>query len=99
MAILAVGAHLVTRNLPEAEETSRWQNLPEVLVVGLRDQIREVSRAEPGRYLPCIGTLHKLPASAPESITGELLDVVAGFEALSTREDTGTDAEGGASLG
>lgn len=34
-----------------------------------------------------------------ESITGELLDGVAGFEALSTREDAGTAAEGGASAG
>jgi F-type H+-transporting ATPase subunit a len=36
---------------------SRWQNLLEVLVTGMRDQIREVSHQDPGRYLPFVGTL------------------------------------------
>ncbi len=57
MALLAVGARLITLRLSETEEMSRWQNLLEVIVSGMRDQIRDVSRADPGPYLPFIGTL------------------------------------------
>ena len=48
---------LVTRRLDTGTELSRWQNLLEVLVTGMRDQIRQVSRQEPGAYLPFVGTL------------------------------------------
>jgi len=57
MALLAVGSWLVTRNLTADPDFSRWQNLLEVLVTGMRQQIAEVSRQDPGRYLPFIGTL------------------------------------------
>jgi len=57
MALLAVGSWLVTRNLTAVPDFSRWQNLLEVLVTGMRQQIAEVSRQDPGRYLPFIGTL------------------------------------------
>lgn len=57
MAILAVGAAMVTRRLSCGPGLTRWQNLLEVLVVGIRDQIRAVSRQEPGPYLPFVGTL------------------------------------------
>jgi F-type H+-transporting ATPase subunit a len=57
MALLTLGAWLVTRRLSTGPELSRWQNLLEVLVTGLRDQIRDVSRQEPGQYLPFVGTL------------------------------------------
>ncbi len=74
MALLALGAHLVTRRLSSGEEPSRWQNLLEVLVTGMRDQIRDVTHTEPGRYLPFIGTLFLFIA------TCNLLAVVPGFE-------------------
>ncbi|KAA6186205.1 F0F1 ATP synthase subunit A [Thiohalocapsa marina] len=57
MALLTLGCWLVTRRLSTGPEMSRWQNLLEVLVTGLREQIREVSRQEPGPYLPFVGTL------------------------------------------
>jgi F-type H+-transporting ATPase subunit a len=57
MALLTLGAWLVTRRLSTGAQLSRWQNLLEVLVTGLRDQIRDVSRQEPGQYLPFVGTL------------------------------------------
>lgn len=75
IAILTLGAHLVTRKLSDAEELSRWQNLLEVLVAGMRDQIREVSRAKPGRYLPFIGTLFLFIAVANS------LEIVPGYHA------------------
>lgn len=74
MALLAIGARLVTLRLSDAESISRWQNLLEVLVTGLRDQIRDVSQAEPGRYLPFVGTLFVFIA------TSNVLDVVPGFQ-------------------
>lgn len=57
MAILAVGSWLITRRLSTGTEISRLQNLAEVLVSGIRDQIREVSQHDPGKYLPFVGTL------------------------------------------
>lgn len=55
--ILTFGSWLVTRKLSAEGELSRWQNLLEVLVVGIKSQIREVSRQDPGPYLPFVGTL------------------------------------------
>ncbi len=57
MALLVVGSWWVTRRLSTGPELSRWQNLLEVVVVAMRDQIREVSRQDPGPFLPFVGTL------------------------------------------
>lgn len=57
MFLLTFGSWLVTRKLTSEGTLSRWQNLLEVLVTGLKGQIREVSRQEPGPYLPFVGTL------------------------------------------
>ncbi len=57
MGILTIGSWLVTRNLTSEPDISRWQNLLEVLISGIRQQIEDVSRQEPGRYLPFIGTI------------------------------------------
>lgn len=73
MLILVVGARLMTWRLRDEEQMSRWQNLVEVIVVGIRDQIREVSQQDPGRYLPFIGTLFLF------IVTSNLLHVVPGF--------------------
>ncbi len=75
MALLTVGSWLVTRRLSDTEALSRWQNLLEVLVEGIRDQIRQVSHQEPGRYLPFVGTLFLFIATA------NLLNVVPGYMA------------------
>ncbi len=55
--LLTFGSWLITRKLTSEGELSRWQNLLEVLINGINDQIREVSRQEPGPYLPFVGTL------------------------------------------
>jgi F-type H+-transporting ATPase subunit a len=57
MALLVLGSWLVTRRLSTGTKISPWQNLLEVLVAGMRDQIREISQQDPGSYLPFIGTL------------------------------------------
>lgn len=73
MALLAGGSWLITRRLTTGAEIPRWQNLLEVLVTGMRDQIREVSRQEPGLYLSFVGTLFLFILSA------NLLSIVPGF--------------------
>ena len=64
---------LVTRRLSSDMQISRLQNLLEIIVTGLRDQIREVSRQEPGVYLPFVGTLFLFIAMA------NLLAIVPGY--------------------
>jgi F-type H+-transporting ATPase subunit a len=75
MALLTLISWLVTRRLSTGAEISRWQNLLEVLVTGIRNQVREVSHQDPGRYLPFIGTLFLFIAMA------NLLNVVPGYVA------------------
>ncbi|MGD8341810.1 MAG: F0F1 ATP synthase subunit A [Gammaproteobacteria bacterium] len=75
MALLTAIAWLITRRLSTGIEFSRWQNLLEVLVTGIRDQIRELSHQDPGRYLPFVGTLFLFIAMA------NLLNVVPGYMA------------------
>ena len=73
MALLTVGAWLVTRRLTADAELSRWQNLLEVLVGSILDQIREVGRRDPEAYLPFVGTLFVFIAAS------NLLAVVPGY--------------------
>jgi F-type H+-transporting ATPase subunit a len=75
MFLLTFVSWIVTRRLSSATELSRWQNLLEVVVTGIRDQIREVSRQEPGRYLPFVGTLFLFIAMA------NLLNIIPGYMA------------------
>ena len=74
MAMLAIGSWLVTRRLSTGTKIPRLQNLLEVLVTGMRDQIRDVSRQDPGKYLPFVGTLFLF------IVVANLLAVVPGFQ-------------------
>jgi F-type H+-transporting ATPase subunit a len=56
MGLLVVGSILVTRNLSTDIAVSRWQNLVEVLVSGIRSEIREIAHEEVDKYFPLIGT-------------------------------------------
>jgi F-type H+-transporting ATPase subunit a len=64
MAVLAIGAKLVTRNLATGLQRSRWQNLLEIIVSGINKQIEEVGMAEPGKYIGFVGTLFLFVATA-----------------------------------
>jgi len=75
MALLTGVSWLITRRLQTGTELSRWQNLLEVLVTGIRDQIRDVSHQEPGRYLPFVGTLFLFIAAS------NLLQIIPGYMA------------------
>lgn len=74
MVILTIGVRLITAKLSADDHISRWQNLLEVVMIGMREQIREVSRREPGRFLPFIGSLFLFIAAS------NLLAAVPGFE-------------------
>jgi F-type H+-transporting ATPase subunit a len=74
MAVLAIGAKLVTRNLATGLQRSRWQNLLEIIVSGINKQIEEVGMAEPGKYLGFVGTLFLFVATAT------LFTIVPGYE-------------------
>ncbi len=73
MAMLVIGCWSVTRRLTSDTKIPRWQNLLEVLVTGMRDQIRDVSRHDPGPYLPFVGTLFLFIA------VSNLLSIVPGY--------------------
>jgi F-type H+-transporting ATPase subunit a len=58
MALLWLASWLVSRRLTSGPQLSRGQNLLEVLVLGMRTQIQQISQQDPDRYLPFIGTLY-----------------------------------------
>ncbi len=74
MAILTVGSWLVTRKLSEDVHISRWQHLLEVIVSGIQQQMREISRHEPRGFLPFLGTLFLYIA------VSNILSLVPGFD-------------------
>lgn len=73
MALMAAGSWLITRRISSGFRISRWQNLLEILVDGMRSQIRDISRQEPGRYIHVIGTLFLF------ILCSNLLSVVPGY--------------------
>jgi F-type H+-transporting ATPase subunit a len=73
MALMTLAARVVTARLSTTERMTHGQNLVEVLVGGMRDQIRDVAQQEPGRYLPFVGTLFLFIAVT------NLLAIVPGF--------------------
>lgn len=75
LVLLVLGAWLSTRGFSDGSRTriSRWQILLEVLVEGMRRQVRDVSLQEPGLFLPFVGTLFLYIA------TSNLLIIVPGY--------------------
>ena len=57
MLVLAVGSMLITRKLSIGLQRARWQNLLEIVVIGIVTQIEEVGLSHARRYLPFLGTL------------------------------------------
>ncbi len=74
MVVLAVGSHLVTRNLSTGLERSRWQNVLEIIVTTIEKQIDEVGLHHPEKYLGFLGTLFLFVAMA------SLFTIVPGYE-------------------
>jgi F-type H+-transporting ATPase subunit a len=57
MAVMVIGAWLVTRRLSSGTHISRWQNLLEVVVGHMQKEIREISQQENRSYLYFVGSL------------------------------------------
>ena len=57
MAIIVIGAWLITRDLSQEIHFSRWQNMLEVIISGISSEIREISQGGEKEYLPLIATL------------------------------------------
>jgi F-type H+-transporting ATPase subunit a len=64
MALLAIGAVLVTTRLSAGMRRSRWQNILEIIVLTTEKQIAEVGLMQPRRFLGFIGTLFLFVALA-----------------------------------
>ncbi|WP_029898932.1 F0F1 ATP synthase subunit A [Desulfohalovibrio reitneri] len=57
MAGLVLFSLLITSRLSTGTKMSRWQNLLEIIVQGMRDEIEGIAGQKPGIYLPFVGTL------------------------------------------
>lgn len=64
MAVLALGAKLITRKLSVDHQRSRWQNMLEIIVTGIGKQIEEVGLTQSRKYLAFLGTLFLFVATA-----------------------------------
>jgi F-type H+-transporting ATPase subunit a len=84
MVLLTLGAWLITRNLKTEIKTSRWQNVLEMLVLMIRDQIKEVGLSKPEKYMGFIGTLFLFIA------VSNLLTIVPWYEAPTASLSTTT---------
>lgn len=74
MALLVVFCRLATRKVRVTLAPSRWQNALEAIVGAMRREIGEIAQDEPKRYLPFIGTLFLLIATA------NVLSIVPGYD-------------------
>jgi F-type H+-transporting ATPase subunit a len=74
MFLLVFGSWLVTRKLHTGARLPRWQNLLESIVMLINGQISDVTRQEPRRFLPFLGTLFLFIGLS------NLLSIVPGFQ-------------------
>ncbi|MGD9843216.1 MAG: F0F1 ATP synthase subunit A [Steroidobacteraceae bacterium] len=74
MLVLVVGAKIITRKLSMDLQRTRWQNLLEIVVVGIEKQIEDVGLRNPRKYMGFLGTVFLFVASA------SLCTVIPGFE-------------------
>jgi F-type H+-transporting ATPase subunit a len=74
MLVLVLGSKLITRHLATDTKRSRWQNLLEIIVIGIMGQIEEVGLSHPKKYIGFLGTLFLFVAMA------NLCTVIPGYE-------------------
>ena len=74
MFALVVGSKLITRNLTVELQSSRWQNLLEIIVTGIEKQIEDVGLRPARKYLGFLGTLFLFVALS------SLCTVIPGYE-------------------
>ena len=74
MLVMAMGSKLITRRLSTGLKRSRWQNLLEMIVTGIKKQIEDVGLPHPEKYISFLGTLFLFVALAA------LGTVIPGYE-------------------
>ncbi len=74
MLLLSLGSMLITRKLSMDLKRSRWQNLLEIVVIGIMGQIKEVGLKEPAKYIGFLGTLFLFVGMA------SLCTIIPGYE-------------------
>ena len=84
MVLLVSFSYLITRHLSDDVQISHWQNVLEVLVSGLRSQIRDVSQQAATPFLPFIGTLFIF------ILTSNLFSIIPGFQSPTASLSTTT---------
>lgn len=57
IVIMVVGSALITRRLKSGMKIPRWQNILEIVVLGVRKQIEEVGLKQAEKYISFLGTL------------------------------------------
>lgn len=75
MILLVAGSWLITRKLKSEIKITRWQATLEMLVIGMRDQIKEVGLKNPEKYISFIGTMFLF------IVTSNLCTIVPWYEA------------------
>jgi F-type H+-transporting ATPase subunit a len=74
MLLLAAGSLLITRRLSTNLQRSRWQNLLEIVVIGIKEQIGQIGLPHAEKYLDFLGTLFLFVAIA------SVCTVIPGYE-------------------
>jgi F-type H+-transporting ATPase subunit a len=74
MLVLVLGSLLITRRLSTGLHRSRWQNVLEIIVLGITNQIKQVGLSSPEKFLPFLGTLFLFVAMA------SLCIIIPGYE-------------------
>lgn len=85
MLVMVIGSKLITRQLSNGLERTRWQNFLEIIVTTINEQITEIGLRQPEKYIGFLGTLFLFVAVASlctvipgyESPTGSLSTTVA----------------------
>jgi len=84
MALMVGAAWLITRKMTSDTRISRWQNLVEVLVDGMRRQIREIGNQDSRSHLVFVGTLFTF------ILVSNLLQIFPGYVAPTASLSTTT---------
>jgi len=82
MLLLVLAACLVRRGITSDVEISPGQNLLEIIVDGMRGQIRELAQDTPDQYLTFVGTLFLFIALS------NIMTIVPGFQAPTASPST-----------
>ena len=57
MFVMVLGSWLITRKLKKDIQISRWQCILEMIVIGIKNQIKEIGLDKPEKFIGFIGTL------------------------------------------